>query len=216
MKRALATGALALSLCACPKEPEAGPALADDRTLQKLKAEQERLSKAGAPKVVTPKDEDPLNTAIAAPIKPEALGIPSGVAADLGPVALTLLEVQQSQTAGNGKVSLTTGERFLKVTLDAKTEKEVLELDLSKAKVINGDQEFALPSEETARTSVNFPRTCRLRITSSPIGPSTRASLSASQYSLMSCASGPRAPRAPGSARRAGEWAWRGSRARRP
>lgn len=137
-------GALALSLCACPKEPEAGPALADDRTLQKLKAEQERLSKAGAPKVVTPKDEDPLNTAIAAPIKPEALGIPSGVAADLGPVALTLLEVQQSQTAGNGKVSLTTGERFLKVTLDAKTEKEVLELDLSKAKVINGDQEFSL------------------------------------------------------------------------
>lgn len=137
---AAALGLLA-SLSGCPKEQEDD--FASDRTLQKLKAEQERLAKAGAPKTVTPADEDPLNAAIAKPIKPESLGIPNGVAADLGSIALSLLEVQQSQTAGTGKISLTTGERFLKITLEGTSAKEV-ELDLSQAKVINGDQEFGI------------------------------------------------------------------------
>lgn len=142
MLRSLAAALVLLaSLSGCPKEKEDD--FANDRTLQKLKAEQERLAKAGAPKVVTPVDEDPLNAAIARPIKPESLGIPNGVAADLDSIALTLLEVQQSQTAGTGKISLTTGERFLKVTLEGTSAKEV-ELDLSGAKLVNGDQEFGI------------------------------------------------------------------------
>jgi hypothetical protein len=134
----------ALLLSGCPKdkdETQFDPA--NDRTLQKLKAEQERLAKAGAPKQVTPKDEDPLSAAIAAPIKSESLGIPAGVEADLGPVTLTLIEVQQSQTAGSGKVSLTTGDRFLRVTLDAKA-RDTVELDLSGALLVKDEQEFHL------------------------------------------------------------------------
>lgn len=134
---------VAVLLTGCPKDKDEQFDPANDRTLQKLKAEQERLAKAGAPKQVTAKDEDPLTAAIAAPIKSESLGIPSGVEADLGPVTLTLLEVQQSQTAGSGKVSLTTGERFLRVTLDAKAS-DTVELDLTRAFLMKDDQEFHL------------------------------------------------------------------------
>ncbi|MDP1822960.1 MAG: hypothetical protein Q8L48_06955 [Archangium sp.] len=116
-----------LLLCGCPKkdEPEFDP---NDRLLQKMRAEQERLAKA-PPKQPEP---DPLAEIVARPSKPEALGIPAGVSADLGPVSLTLVEVEQAQTVGGGKVSLSTTERFLKVTLDAVSTKDV-DLDLSGA-----------------------------------------------------------------------------------
>ena len=113
-----------LLLCGCPKkEPEFDP---NDRLLQKMQAEQDRLAKTRA-SVVEP---DPLAEIVTRPSKPENLGIPQGVAADLGPVSLSLIEVQQSQTVGSGKVSLSTTDRFLKVTLDA-TSKKQLDLDLS-------------------------------------------------------------------------------------
>lgn len=116
-----------LLLCGCPRkeQPEFDP---NDRLLQKMKEEQERLARTRAP-VAEP---DPLAEIAARPGKPETLGIPSGVAADLGPVSLTLVEVQQSQTVGSGKVSLSTTDKFLKVTLDA-TSKKQLDLDLSGA-----------------------------------------------------------------------------------
>ncbi len=128
--RGLLVGLLLLS--GCPKnEPDFDP---NDRLLQKMKEEQDRLARTRAP-VVEP---DPLAEIAARPSKPETLGIPQGVAADLGPVSLRLLEVQQSQTVGSGKVSLSTTDKFLKVTLDA-TSKKRLDLDLSGATLALGD-----------------------------------------------------------------------------
>ena len=124
--RVLALGLLLW--CGCPKHEEPPEFDPNDRLLQKMKAEQERLAKA-PPRTPEP---DPLAEIAARPGKPETLGIPAGVAADLGPVSLTLLEVQQSQTVSGGKVSLATTERFLKVTLEASTKKDV-DLNLSGA-----------------------------------------------------------------------------------
>lgn len=126
------TGALVLGLllCGCPK-PDAPEFDPDDRLLQKLKAEQERLSKAG-PRPGQAPQPDPLAAVLAAPSKPESLGIPSGVSADFGPVALTLIEVQQSQQVGTDRVSVATTDRFLKVTLEATAQKDLV-LELSGA-----------------------------------------------------------------------------------
>lgn len=128
-----------LLLCACPKkdEPEFD---GNDRLLQKMKEEQERLRKAPPRPAQEP---DPLAEIVARPSKPESLGIPSGVAADLGPVSLTLVEVQQSQTVGSAKVSLSTTERFLKVKLEA-VSKESVDLDVSGATLVNGEQTVTL------------------------------------------------------------------------
>jgi hypothetical protein len=126
-----------LLLCGCPKHedpPEFDP---NDRLLQKMKAEQDRLAK-NPPRMQEPA-VDPLAEIAARPGKPENLGIPSGVSADLGPVSLTLLEVQQSQTVSGGKVSLATTERFLKVTLEAASKKDV-DLDLSGATLALDDK----------------------------------------------------------------------------
>ncbi len=130
---------IGLLLTGCPKQDDAPPEFdPNDRTLQKLKAEQERLAKAGPPRMKEP-EPDPLAAIVTSPSKPENLGIPSGVEADLGPVTLRLVAVQQSQNVSSGKLSLATTDRFLKVTLDATATKDV-ELDLSGATLTNGEQ----------------------------------------------------------------------------
>lgn len=50
--------------------------------------------------------------------------------------------MQQSRTAGTGKISLTTGERFLKITLGERRRKR--SSSISRRRVINGDQEFGI------------------------------------------------------------------------
>lgn len=127
--RALALGLL---LFGCPRKADEPPEFdPNDRLLQKMKAEQERLAKAGPPRMKEP-EPDPLAAIVASPSRPENLGIPSGVSGELGPVSLSLVEVQQSQTVGGDRVSLATTDRFLKVTLEATASKAV-DLDLSGA-----------------------------------------------------------------------------------
>lgn len=140
MKR-LASGALIIaSLAACPKQdepPEFDPST--DRALQKLRAEQERL----AQETRQPAPPDPLTTAITSPVKPESLGVPKGVEADLGPLTLSLVGVEQSQTGGGGKVTLITSDRFVRVTLEAESKDgQPIEIDLSQATLAFGDQTF--------------------------------------------------------------------------
>ncbi|MFO0594202.1 MAG: hypothetical protein U0228_02830 [Myxococcaceae bacterium] len=155
MRRALLISVVALGACK-KDEPEFDPAT--DRTLQKLKAEQERLAKKAKEQ---PPPPDPLTTAMAAPLKPENLGIPQGVAGDLGPIALELLEVQQSQSVSSEKVSLTTADRFLRVTLSAKSTKDV-EVDLSGALLANGTSEFKL-ARDVMRVARGSPLTIPFR-----------------------------------------------------
>lgn len=138
--RELSALALGLLLCGCPKQDEAPEFDPNDRLLQKMKAEQERLAREPPRNREPP---DPLAEIVASPSRPENLGIPSGVAADLGPVSLSLVEVQQSQTVGGDRISLATTDKFLKVTLEATSKKE-LELDLSGATLMNGDRTVQL------------------------------------------------------------------------
>ena len=130
-----------LLCCGCPKRDEPPEFDPNDRLLQKMKAEQERL--ANTPPRMAQQEADPLAEIVARGSKPESLGIPAGVTADLGPVTLSLVEVQQSQTVGSSKVSLSTTERFLKVTLDAFS-KKAIDLDLSKATLAHGDQSVGI------------------------------------------------------------------------
>ncbi len=147
--RALVIGLLLA--CGCPKKDEPPEFDPNDRLLQKLKEEQERLARAPPHRIEEP---FPLAEIVARPSKPENLGIPAGVAADLGPVSLTLIEVQQSQTVGSGKVSLATTERFLKVTLEATTKKPI-DLDLSSATLAFGEKTvgIARDAQRAARGS---------------------------------------------------------------
>lgn len=150
---------LGLLLCGCPKQdaPEFDP---DDPLLQKLKAEQARLAKAGPPTTREPQP-DPLAAVIAAPTKPESLGVPAGVAADLGPVALRLVEVQQSQQVGTDRVSVATTERFLKVTLEATAPKDVV-LELAGATLEREGQTAPL-ARDAQRAGKGSPLSLQLR-----------------------------------------------------
>lgn len=141
MPRALVLGAV-LALCGCPKDepPEFDPKT--DRTLQKLIAEQQRQAQAPPPRPKQP-EPDPLAEVAAAPSRPETLGIPKGVSADLGPVTLSLVEVQQMQHVGGSRVSLATTDRFLRVELEATAARD-FELDLTSATLENGEAKVNL------------------------------------------------------------------------
>lgn len=134
MRRAAAV--LALALCACPKDEAP-----TDRTIELLRAEQERLRREGEP-ARRAAEPDPLADVVAANARPETLGIPAGVEADLGDVTLALREVQIAQTVGQ-RVKLSTTDQFVRVTLEASAKKAV-ELDLSGAQLVQGEERYAV------------------------------------------------------------------------
>lgn len=155
MKRWLVIG---LMFAGCPKDEPQQEFDPNDRLLQKLKAEQERLAKA--PKLKEP-EPDPLAKIVASDSKPDFLGVPEGVAADLGTTALTLVEVQRSQTVAGAKLSLSTTDRFLRVTLDAAAKKDVT-LDLSGAKLENGEHSVGI-ARDVQRVGHGSPLSVSLR-----------------------------------------------------
>ncbi|PZR11383.1 MAG: hypothetical protein DI536_17285 [Archangium gephyra] len=131
---------LGLLFAACPRDEPQEPTFSpDDRLLQKLKTEQERLAREQKKKVEAEAEPDPLTKVVTGTSAPDFLGIPRGVAADLGDVAFELVEVQRSQTVSGKKVSLSTADRFLRVSLDANAEKDT-QLDLTAAQLVNGDK----------------------------------------------------------------------------
>lgn len=150
---------LGLLLSGCPKKDEPPEFDPNDRLIQKMKAEQDRLARE-PPRTREPQP-DPLAEIAARPLKPENLGIPSGVAADLGVVSLSLMEAQQSQTVGTDRVSLSTTQRFLKVTLEALSKKDV-DLDLSGATLAFEDREVHL-ARDAQRAGKGSPLVVNLR-----------------------------------------------------
>jgi hypothetical protein len=106
----------AVALAGCPKEESLD--LRSDRTLQKLKEEQERLAKEGSPGAKAP-EPDLLAEAAAAQAPPRALAVPRGAVAKLGPVRLEVRRVEVSQTLKTARASLSTAERFVRVVLTA-------------------------------------------------------------------------------------------------
>lgn len=152
--RAAAAIALGLALTGCPKEDEPR-----DRAIELLKAEQERLRREGAaPR--RPAEPDPLAAIAAAGGRPENLGIPAGVSADLGPVTLSLREVQIAQTVGE-RVKLSTTDQFVRVTLEAST-RAAFSLDLASAQLTQGEQTFAL-ARDAQRAAGGSPLTVKIQ-----------------------------------------------------
>jgi hypothetical protein len=143
-----------LVLAACPKDEEPR-----DRAIELLKAEQERLRKEGqAPR--RPADPDPLAEIAAGEARPENLGIPSGVNGDLGPVTLSLAEVQIAQTVGQ-RVKLSTTDQFVRVTLEVTT-REAVTLDLAGARLVQGERAFAL-ARDAQRAAGGSPLTAKIQ-----------------------------------------------------
>lgn len=144
MKHGAIVGVLVLMAIGCskksePAEPEFDP---NDRALQKLMAEKDRLSKLPPPNM-RPAEPDPLAEIAAAPSRPESLGIPRGVASEFGPIHLELKEVKQSQTIGNGKIALSTADRFVVVRLRATSTAEVT-IDFAGATLESDERTFPI------------------------------------------------------------------------
>lgn len=115
MRRALL--AVTLSLCACPDDK---PPKTDDRLIQKLQAEQERIAKSGKPAPRPPEPgENPLLAAVQKDEAPRELplsGITTVSAGDKG-AHVTLTGMTRSTTLKGEKISLTSDAVFLSVKL---------------------------------------------------------------------------------------------------
>ncbi|MHB8874943.1 MAG: hypothetical protein ACYC8T_14740 [Myxococcaceae bacterium] len=141
----------AFALCACPREP----APDDERLLQKLKAEQQRLA-GGAPAAQAPAPpltgaddakEKLAQLAAAGAVDEGARRLPPGNATvHVGSVAMKLASLSAGHSvSGGGKVSVTTPDLFLKVSLAAQNVGPApAKLDLSFARVSSGGQDYPL------------------------------------------------------------------------
>ncbi len=137
MKRLLV---VALLCSACPKdEPTYDP---NDRTIAKLKAEQERLARGGTPSgppAPVAKDEpNPLAEVAAAQRPPVPLKVLESTGT-LQDVTITVTSAEMSQTVAGPKTSLSTADRFLRVAFSATAKKDST-LELSTVTLVNGAQ----------------------------------------------------------------------------
>ncbi len=145
--------ALGLLLCACPKDEPSFDE--NDPLLKKLKAEQARLDREASARRRAEEANKPLTDALAANQPPVKLQVPAGVAADLGDVQLRLESLLRTQTVGTGKVSITTVDRFLQVTLSA-TAKQATTLALNSAELVRGELRFQ-PARDAQRAGGGSP-----------------------------------------------------------
>jgi hypothetical protein len=140
MKRLLA---IAVLCQACTKDEPSFDE--NDRTIARLKAEQDRLAKGGQPGA-PPKsaqraapEPNPLAEIAAAHRPPVPIKVLESTGA-FGDVTVTVNTAEVSQTVQGEKAALSTEDRFLRVALTAVAQKEAT-LDLSSVKLVNGEQE---------------------------------------------------------------------------
>ncbi len=125
--------ALAPLLLACPRGD--APA-ADDRTLRLLQQEKDRLAAGTSQPGGPPMSADrALADAVAQPQPARELVLPEGAALQVGSTRLTVKALVSQQAVSSAKLTLTTPETFLKVTLSAETSVPA-RLDMSQAQVI--------------------------------------------------------------------------------
>jgi hypothetical protein len=126
--------ALAAALASCTKD---APAPLEERTLARLKAEQERLARGGAPGGPPKQEEDPLANVASNPQPARALKVrPSS--GTLGVVEYALTAAEISQTVKGAKVELSTPERFVRVVLTAKASAPAT-VTLGEATLVHGE-----------------------------------------------------------------------------
>lgn len=141
MRRALALGVLVLLGC-----PEKRAVDETDPLIQKLKAEQDRLARGGAPggpPGTRPDGTNPLaELAQQVPDAPVAVSVKESPTT-LGTVTVTPRRMETAQIISGGKVKLTTTERFVRLVVAVSTTKDEA-LDLSKATLSQRSDVYAL------------------------------------------------------------------------
>ncbi|MFY0580377.1 hypothetical protein ACN28S_44550 [Cystobacter fuscus] len=154
--------ALLLLLCAaaplggCKEKPVDGPS--EDRTLEKLRLEVDRVNQGGAPSAPpgTPTDPHAQLADLAAAqdadaVKPLTLASREAVRVDTLELQPTGLESMHS-LRGAGKVALTTSDLFVRVKLEARnTGAKAVDVPLSAAKLLDAEgQEYPIPRDAQA------------------------------------------------------------------
>lgn len=126
-----ATGLLLVLLAGCPRDSAQG----DERLLDKLRALPPEGNGPASP-------YQDLQRAVGRPAAAQKLKLPAATAR-LGPVTLEVTEATAVQRLASPGVTLTSQERFLKVTLEARAEGPA-ELALGEARLEQLDQVFEL------------------------------------------------------------------------
>ncbi|MCU0697758.1 MAG: hypothetical protein MUC96_14630 [Myxococcaceae bacterium] len=140
MRRALVVALLVLAGCPAKRAVDES-----DPLIQKLKAEQERLAKGGAP------GGPPGSAGAPSPLAELAQQVPDTPVAvsvkeapiTVGAVTLTPRRMETAQSISGSKVKLTTTDRFVRLVVSASTTKDEA-LDLSKATLTQGSDVYAL------------------------------------------------------------------------
>lgn len=135
-----------LLLAACPEKKSSVDE--NDPLIQKLKAEQARLDKGGAPggpPGASPMKEPPQPLADIAQQPPD---VPVNVTVKsapvtVGEVTLTPKRLETAQIVAGPKVKLSTAERFVKLVVTISTTKDT-SFDLAKATLVKGAETFEL------------------------------------------------------------------------
>lgn len=143
--RAALLGLSVLAL-ACPEKR--APIDEGDPLIQKLKAEQERLAKGGAPggpPGANVLKEPPPALAEVAQLPPD-MPVPilvSDASVTQDGVTVTPRRLESAQVISGAKVKLSTTERFVRLVVSVATTKET-SFDLSKATLVRGQEVFEL------------------------------------------------------------------------
>lgn len=131
-----------LLLAGCPDKKSSVDE--NDPLIRKLKAEQERLDKGGAPGGPALKEQaQPL-----ADIAQQPPDVPVNVAVKsapvtVGDVTLTPKRLETAQIVAGPKVKLSTADRFVKLVVSVSTTKDT-SFDLAKATLVKGSETFEL------------------------------------------------------------------------
>lgn len=147
MNRSLVLTA-ALLLCACPEKKTEAANPGQDRLIEKLKAEQERLkhepSKPSPTAAPQAPEENPLAAHAAAPDAPKQLTLPEDTLITLGAAACRVSNVDTMHTVVGDKTSLSSEDFFVRAKLKCTASKAGTLLDLSGATLKHGERSFAI------------------------------------------------------------------------
>lgn len=145
-RQALAALALGAVVAACPDKSADAPA-SSDRTIEKLKAEQARIAREGPGPGAPPKSApEALTQALEASGEPRELTLPSSAPVTSGAVSVVPKALSATQNVRGAKLTLTTVDEFVKVTLWM-TAAQPVALDVTGAQLHSGERHFPLATD---------------------------------------------------------------------